>query len=551
MSEQKKQLAQEIKLKFSNLSQMRRPYEAAWKEITRLITPGKDFWSEIKDSKQTSDSPVYDGTAISSVRILADGLQGFMAPRGRFFKIGLESYAVAERQPTGDLRRYLQYLEKLFTLIFERSNFYDSINIMFRTGSTIGTVVTYIEELVGEDKVVFMVAHPKQVWIAENSYNVIDTVFRKVMMSHRDILSRWEDDLSEEYAREIKTDPYKEKAVIHAVFPREDRDITKLNKENKKFASVWMIEDSDTILSEGGFDALPYIVWRWNIENGGTYGWSQGNEALNDTLTANQMGKTLIEAAHEAVHPALNIPQERMGMVDLRPRGMNPFVEPNRKISPINTLGSYPIGIDREAKKQQDIKEHFFTDMFLMLNNSMESKKTATEVMELQAEKSIILQAITARIQSELFDGIFDRILAMAMDAGWVIPPSPEILQAIGADKIKIDYINLMTAMQNRYQEMQLVGYEVDQILKYVEVAPETADVIDFEALAEYRLDRSNVPQTIIRDKRKRRLIRQQRAEMQQQQMQSENMMKQAKAIKDFGDTDADNLDQVMAAAGG
>jgi len=550
-SEEMKKLAEEITLKHGQLKKFRQPYEFTWKEITKYIAPGKNFWKELRDTTPETSEDIYDGTPISAVRTLADGLQGYMARRGHFFALTLEHSKITRRPLTGPVKAYLQYLEEVFNHIFERSNFYEAVNEYFRTGATIGTLVAYIEEEVGEDRLVFSAAHPKQVWIAENAYRKVDTVFREIMMTSREILQRWEKNLEKEMQENLEKTPYEDYRVLHAVFPRTDRDVTKLDGKNKRYASVWLLEKDKVILEHSGFDTFPYIAWRWSIEHGGTYGWAPAHEAINDVYRSNQLNKTLLEAAHESVHPMLNVPQEKMGLIEIKPRGMVPYNESGRTVTPIQTVGSYPVARDREEALELAIKDHFFTDMFLMLNNSMDSRKTATEVMEMQSEKAVILQSVTARIESELFDQIFDRVFALATSAGWIMPPSPEVIEQIGRDPVRIDYVNLLTLLQNRYQEMQLVDYEIQQILRYYELDPSVVDIVDFDEVADYKAAKSSLPPKLLRDKRKRDQIRQQRAQAQQQQIESENLAKQARAVRDMGETNAQNVGQVLGAAGG
>jgi len=537
-------LAKEVLLKHNRLKEFRQPYEAEWKDITKFVLPGKNFWTEIKNSSAKSSVEIFDGTAIHAVRILANGLQGYMARKGKFFRIELDTKSKRRQEPM----EYLQNLEDLFNWIFDRSNFYDYINEVFRTGSTIGTVVSYIEPVNGE-KLRFHVCHPKDVWIAENDFHEVDTVSRELRMTSRDIVSRW-DTVPEEILKDAEKNPYNEHLVIHQTFPRTDRDVTKIDKKNKKFVSAWVLNEKKFLLDESGFDVFPYVVWRWSTEHGGTYGRGPAHDALVDVLRSNLMSKDLLNASNRYLNPPVNVPQEKMDLLDLNPGGMNPYADPSRIVVPVNTGGSYPIGRDRELAIEARIKDHFMTDMFLTLNNNVDSKRTATEVMEMQSEKAAVLEPTTARIESEQFDAMFDLVFYHATMLNWVPKPPDDVLQILSNNTVKINYTNLMGALRDRYYNLQQIDQDIARIMTLSQVDPSILDNLDLDALAEHLLKKSTFPHTAIRSKRLREAIRAQRAQAQQEQVESENLQKQASALKDMSGADPKMLQQIGSSVG-
>ena len=548
MEESKK--GKDILTKLEQLKKFRSPYEADWKLISKFMAPGLNFWDFVKDTSPGSSKDIYDTTPISAVKTLANGLQGYMVSRGTFFKISLESYKLYNRKPTGIVRAYVQQLELLFRMIFERSNWYDAINQMLRNGATIGTVVVYPEEIVGEDELVFTVVHPKEVWIQDNNYKKVDTVFREFKMTYRDLVERF-DITDATYIKNAETSPYGEVTIVHAVYPRTDRDVEKIDNKNKKFASVWVLKEKEAVLEESGFDMLPYIVWRWSTEHGGTYGRSPANDALYDAFRSNILNKTMLEASQESIHPSLNVPQEKMDTIDLTPRSMNPYADPSRIITPIQTIGNYPVGLDREQALEKVIKDHFFVDMFLMLNNTASDKRTAAEVYAMQAEKATVLRPTTARIESELFDATFDLLYSMAEQNGWLPPVPNELVELLQGEQISIDYENLINYMADSSRDSQTTDVVINKIMSLAQVDPTVMDNLNLDAYANHELDKSILPADIVRSPREVAQIRSTRAQAQKQQMDTENLQKQASAMKDLGDTDAQNVSKMMGNASG
>lgn len=552
---EKQKRYQQLNKLWGDLKNSRTNYEAGWKDITRFCAPQRDFWTTIKENAYAPAAQVYDGTPISALNLLANGLQGYMASKTtKSFKVGLESFRTLRHQPyEGRMRRYMQDVEEVFYRMINQSNFYTAANEAFHVGGSIGTTVMFVDLVPGEQRLVNMVCKPNDVWIAENDVGIVDTIYRRMNMTAKDIVRRWEKGLTEEFIKQAAAAPYGLHEIVHCVLPRDTRDASKIDNLNKAFASYWLLTENTTILQESGFDENPYIVWRWSTPNGGTYGWSPAHSAMADILRSNQANKTLLEAAHLAVYPALNVPQEQMGKLDLRPRGMNPYIDPSRMVKPIQQLGSYPIAKDREDAINMTIREHFFVDMFLMLNQAaqMTGKFTATQVLEMQSEKAAIMGAITTRIESEFFDPLFDRYFEIAGQQGWLPQPPPELLEILEGSDVKIDYIGPMTQVQQRFYQMQSIEQPMDKLIKYGQFFPEILDIVDPDKFGKHLVNDSSLPQDFIRDEKVIKEVRVRRSQQQQAAMDAENAQKNARATKDMASADPQTLKQLMSEATG
>lgn len=535
--------AQELMQLWADLKSRRTKQEQQWKDIVKWVAPERNSDELYKD--QPTFPTLYDGTPLSALTYLANGLQGYMANRSsRSFKIGMESSLMLRHKPyEGRLRRYMQDLDELFYWMLDRSNFYDAINEVFRIGGSIATATLYVDTVPGEDELVNVVVDPFDVWISENEAKRVDTVFRRVQLHAKDVLRLFGDKLDEQFKAEAKLKPYQDHELLHCVLPRDTRDATKIDNLNKRYASYWLLANRGKILRESGYDEIPYICWRWSTPHGGVYGWGPAHNAYNDVLMSNQITKTTLEAAHAAVWPALSVPQEMMGKINLQPRGMNPYIDPNRRVYPINQTGSYPIAIDREQRVRQAIKEHFFVDIFLALNQGAEyGKRTATEVLEMQSEKAVLLGSITTRIESELFDPLFDRYFELAALQGWLPPAPPELYDVLGNADLKIDYIGPMTQVMQRFYAKQSVDLPLQRILTYAQFWPELRLAVNGVKLGKHLVNDSTLPQDIIASDRE---IEAQIAQIRQTQMaaaQADTAQKNARALKDLGSADQSQL---------
>ena len=512
-------------------------HEQMWKTITAFCAPDRNFWTAMKEKRGEVSRNIFDGTPMSAVNIMANALQGYMASKvTKSFEVSIDHPRIIGHYPfEGRVRQYIQELDEGLSWMINHSNFYDAVNEIFRVGGTIATAVVYADKVPGENRIVNHIAHANDVWIAENDSRVVDTVARVVRMSARDIVSRWGDKVPESLRELAKKSPLSMHEVLHMVVPRAIRDVTKIDNLNKPYASFWILAADRILLSESGFDYNPYVTWRWSTPNSSTYGWGPSHSAMAEVLRINRITKTMVDAAHLSVFPAMNVPAEARGRLNLEPRGMNPYVDPSRIVTPIQQVGQYPIGRDREEDVREIIRQHYHVDMFVMMTqHNAYGNRTATEVLEMQAEKAAIMGAVTSRIEGELFDRLFDRYFEIGMREGWLPAPPPEAYDILQGAEIKVDYIGPMSQIQNRFYQKQSIDIPIQRMLAYAEVMPEMLDVINTTELATHMANESNLPESVIRSRQEVIEIQAARAQIMAQAQQAELNQANARAAKDF-----------------
>lgn len=504
--------------KFSYLEKERKNWETEWQEIADFVNPRRsNFNWNTEDRGKRTGTKIYDGTAQNALQLLADGLLGYLvSPSSNWFKLTFEN------QKIGDLpgaRMWLQEVEKILYWLFNHSNFYESISQVFLDGGSIGTATLYIEEDLNEDGIHFSARHPKEIYVQENRYGQIDTIYRKYYMPAREVIKAFgKDKFDDSFLERAKNEPYTPVVMLHVVVPREDRDYLKIDQKNKPYASIYIMEEDRKLLREGGYDTNPYVVWRWRTNTDETYGRSPAWDALSDILKSQQMGKTLMKKAHQSVDPPVMYPAELTGQLQLDPGGRMPYRDPSRQVIPLNNGSNYPIGKDQEHEIKLSIKEHFRVDFFMMLSSMVGQKMTATQVVEMQSEKAAILGSVLGRLTNELLDPTFDRVFAIAQKAGW-LPPAPPALMKYAGTELKIDYIGPLAQKQKQFINNQGLSQALGQVLPLAQFNQEILDLMNWDEVGEHILRSTGAPETVIRSPEERQQIRGQRAQMQQAQM--------------------------------
>jgi len=527
MNEQDRKLYDEITSKYKQLAELRKPWESTWKDIARFVNPKRVEWdSETTTQEARRATEVYSSTAISALDLMCNGLIGYLVSRTTpWIRLKAENTQLMQYS---EVRQYFQDVEEQLYSEFNRSNFYDIMSELFHDAGSTGTACAHVDEDVGRERVNFTARHPKEIYLADDRYGVVDTVYRRYTMTVKQIIEEFSEKngagegnmLDEAWIDENKERPFKKFSVIHAVYPREKRDQSKDDNRNKKYASVYILEGQQRVLRNSGIDELCDIVWRWDKNTDEVYGRSPAWTALADIMRDNRIAKDLMRLGEYTVNPAVQYPGRIEYRLSLMPGGKNPYRDPNELIQPIK-LGEYPVGNDRELRLTEAIKDAFFVDFFLGLQE-ISKTMTVPEVMERQSEKATVLSAAVGRINSELLDPMITKTFDVATDAGRM-PIPPDVLLEYGA-RVKIEYIGPLAQVLQRTFATQGIKRSLENVLPYMQFFPDMLDTINSDELVKQMMIAGGMPEKIIRGDDEVAMIRQQRA-MQAQAMQQQQAM--------------------------
>ena len=536
-------LGQKILLRQSKMECVRRPYEdGMWVAITRLGNPRReDIRAEDSTNLkgQRKGRAVYDGTALGSLGIWADGMQGFLLS-GSWFRSEMSN---PELNELDNVRNWLQIYDRKMYAAFERSNYYAVLAEWFRDAGSIGTATLYTEEEIGANKAVHIVVHPREIWIAENLSGEVDTVHRKFMMTARQMEQKFGlENLSTMAKNNLEKEPDKEHEILHAVFPNEDRMFGKRTSKNKVFRSIYIESKSSeanegpNILRDAGFDINPYAVWRFRKSSDEIYGYSPMADALVEVFSLNQFGKTRIQYAHKSVAPARNVPVEMRGRVRDEPNGNNYYDDPKRIISNIALGGNYPVSIEETKMVQESVKDKFRVKFFQAFIGR-QGEATREEIIQIKNEQAGLMIAQTDRVYVEGIRRIFDIVSDIedrrgAFSEAQGMPPIPdEILESGGT--INFVLTGPLRQAQRQVTELQPIIETNRAIAEAAEILqkPEMLDVINGDLTAEAIAEAGFYPQKLINSKDVRQQIREDRAAAIAEREQREMLLEAAKTV--------------------
>jgi hypothetical protein len=526
-----------ILTRLKELEEVRLPYETErWEDIGRLVYARREDISQNTTYRKGlhKGKDIYDGTPLGALNTWADGMQGFLVSESlNWFRSEMDNPLLNE---IDEVREWLQEYDRIMYSAFRRSNFYAIVGEWFRDAGSIGTATLYIEEDIKRDSAVHLCIHPREVFIDENKFGEVDTVFRKFELTARQAVQKFDEKKLSRFIKEnAEKHPSKMHKFVHAVCPNDDMWYGKRTYKGMEFKSTYVEQEGGdanhkvgNIVREGGYDINPYAVWRFRKNSDEPYGYSPATDGLTEVFSLNQIGKTMIQAAQISVQPALNVHESMRGNVRMTPGGYN-YTDDIQKhgIQPVTSGINYPIGIDQQERLQKSLEEKYRVNFFQMLTRSDAGKqrKSVEEVRMMKAEQAVLMGPQVDRLYDEGLKKVFDIVSDMEDRAGR-LPPAPDVVYDFGGT-ININLTGPLAQSQKELFKIQPIQNGINTLAPMAQLFPQILDRIDEDEMAEEILETTAFPQRLIRTDEEVQKIRDERAK-QQAQAQAQQMALEA-----------------------
>jgi len=515
--------ATDLKQRLSDLKNARSTWESHAQEIIDYLMPFRQgiINKDVEGTKKMTK--IYDSTGTQALQLFAAGLCSRLTNASlKWFRVGPENRALKNSR---NVKLWMQEVEEIYYWVYNKSNFYTTINETYLDEGGLGTSVIYVGNH-PDWKVYYDFLNLGECYPAMNQYGQIDTNFREYEMSARAMQQKWGNKISDKAKAHIESNkPDENVMVLHAVYPRKDRDTAKVDNRDMKWAEVYMEPDGEHIINESGYREFPYCISRFFAASGETLGRGPGMIGLPDVKMLQQMEQDILKAGQKKLSPPVLLPSDGfLGPIKLTPNGIN-FYRGDASMQ--EKIGVFPapedLGYAEEKleQKRNQIRRIFFNDLMVL---AQDKETTATEFIQVAQEKMQMLGPFLGRLQTEKFNPLFDRTFNILWDAGEIPPPPPELIRAGGG--IKIDYISPLAIAQKNAETqgiMQTAGF-TGQIAA---VNPDIVDIIDWDESVRRVAENSGMPQTLLRSPEDVAGIRQMR-QKKQQAMEMAQMMQEA-----------------------
>jgi len=506
-----KDLAHILLSRFGSLQTSRATWESHWQEIADYVVPRKADVTKTRSPGDKRAELIFDGTAIHAAELMSASLHGMLTNAStKWFGLRFQ-----DRFLDGDdtAKEWLGGVEDVMYQAFSRSNFQEQIHELYHDLITFGTGVMFIESD-DEFQLRFSTRHISECYLSEDENGRVDTVYRKFKMPARAAVARFgESAVPQRVAKMLQKNPYEEVTFIHAVYKRDERDVTRVDALNKPFASVYMDQEEKKIISESGFDEFPYTAPRFlkaSFEIG--YGRSPAMTALADIKMLNKMCEVTIRAAQKQVDPPLLVPDDGF-ILPIRtvPGGLNFYRSGTRdRIEPLNIGANNPLGLNMEEQRRKAIQSAFYVDQLIL---GQGPQMTATEVVQRTEEKMRLLGPVLGRLQAELLQPLITRVYNI-LERKQFFRVAPEFIQN---NDISIEYVSPLAKAQ-RMGDVQSAMRLFELLGPVAQIDRGIMDYVDSDGLTKHMIRALSVPASAVRGDEEVAAIRQQRQARQEEQ---------------------------------
>lgn len=441
---------QRLLRRWGALKQERSTWEAHWRDLSRYLLPRNGrFLVEDRNKGLKRHNDLLDGTATWALRVMAAGMMaGATSPARPWFKLRAQDAALNKRH---DVQLWMEDATQAVQGVFRKAKTYPSLHQIYGELGCFGTACNYLQE----DPKTVLRHHPVTIGeyaIATDSTGDVNTVYREFGMTVEQLVETFGlANVSMMVRQAYERGDYDQwQTVLHAVYPRKTRDLTKRDNRNMRFASCYVETNGEEpkLLRESGYDEFPAIVPRWDVAGGDIYGNSPGMEALGEVMGLQFKQLRLAKGIDYQTDPPLLLPETLSGRDNEALPGGRVYANA-ADADVIKSLFDVRLDLghlDRVIERSQGmVGRIFYADMFLMIANSSDTtQRTAAEIAERHEEKLVMLGPVLERQQDDVQRPLVDRAF-MGLLKGGALPPLPPDL--VGQE-LEVEFVSAIAQAQ-------------------------------------------------------------------------------------------------------
>lgn len=547
-------LKQQLNKQLSQLKAERLSFEPHWRELSDFTRPRSTrFTASEVNRGDRRNSKIIDPAAVMAARTLSSGMMsGITSPARPWFRLATPDRDLMDYGP---VKLWLETVEQRMNEVFNRSNLYQSLPLMYED---LGTFATGAMAVVADpQRVIRTVPFPTgSFYIANGADLSVDTAVREFSMTVRQVITEFGmDAVSDTVKSQWNSGQYGQWVnVVHAVYPNLDRQTGKLEAKHKAYKSVYYEANStdDKLLRESGYDEFPIMAPRWEVNGEDVYGSScPGMVALGSVKALQLLQRRKAQMIDKITNPPLQAPASiKSQRISTIPGGINylPMADVNNQIKPLFQIPANGTnGLLEDIQDTRQIIDHaYFVDLFRMMQTVNTRSMPVEAVAEMREEKLLMLGPVLQRLDSELLDKLINRTFSVMAENN-LLPVPPDEMQGM---QLKVEYISVMA------QAQKAIG--VSSIERFIgftsgigQFSPDALDKINVDETIDAYATSIGVPPSVVATNEQVAQIREQRA--QQQAMAQQMQMAQAAVggAQALGNTPMDDNSALATLAGG
>ena len=501
--------------RFSRMKNMRGTWESHWEEISERVLPRSSEFTGTRTNGDKRTEKLYDATSALALERFAAAVESLLTPRGAKWHTLRASDPGLNEDP--EVAAWFDSVERiLFHYRYApRANFASQMHESYLSLGAFGTGAMFVDEKFDEG-FRYRAVHLADLYIAENEHGIVDTVYRKMDCTARQVAMMFGDEnVSADMLKKANDNPDERVEILHVVAPRSDRNVSMRDRINMEYGSGYYEMKTRKLMEEGGFEDFPYIISRYVTAPREVYGRSPAMMVLPDIKMLQAMSRVVIRAGEKVVDPPLLIADDGAILPVNTKAGGATFARLDGRsqapIQPLNTGGRPDIGEEMMERRRRTINDAFLVTLFQILVDS--PAMTATEVLQRAQEKGALLAPTIGRQQSETLGPLIERELGVLARQD-LLPPVPDIL---ADQEYQVEYVSPLSRAMKSEEGVGILR-TLEMVQPIAAVDPSVMDNFDFDEITRVLADVNGVPQRILKTADNIEAERESRAQQQQLQ---------------------------------
>jgi len=543
-----------LDMQFDNMKKDRDPWIDHWRELSQYILPRLGRWltSDRNDGSKKNSKINNEVGTIAHRTLTANMFTGTTSPSRRWFRL---VPPIPSLEDDWEVKRWLQVVETIMYEIYEKSNFYNSIQSVYEEQALFGTGCMIIEP--DFDNVInCKTLTAGQYMITVDGKGRFHSLAREFEMTYAQMVETFgvegPERVSDKIVHSYEQGGHDEltRVVRHMIFRKDSRiDLRNCRPDHDWASAYWDPQDNDEgerFLRTNGYHEQPVVAPRWDVTAEDPYGRSPSMDAL-PTIKSIQKLEEDIALQTELVGqpPTWGLPGMKGEPLSTLPGAVNfgsPGTPGQPALAPVYQIDPR-IGEMRQSMQQLEdrVRKDLYSDLFLLMSQSDHPQVTAREVEERSSEKLQTLGQVFERQRTELLNPTNDAVFGYAFRAG-ILPEPPESLVDT---EMKVEYISSLA------QAQRMIGtIAIDRMVDFTARLGEATQDINAavkldtqQAMDEYASLSGVPPSTIRSDEDVEKILKEK--ELEQQAAQRGAQMQQAADIAKTASQapiDSDNL---------
>jgi hypothetical protein len=476
--------------------------ESEWLTIGELCAPRKTNVLKGAPPGAKLTAGRYTGLGEESALLLANALLGNLTnPSQRWQSLQMRRSAL---NTVNSVQNWTDTASTEFSQALNASNFVTEASEFYLDLGTFGTAAMFKEARPAPMGIfggwVFRTLQIGTYCIAEDKEGRVDTLFRSMAMTVRQAYQHWGENIGTEWLEFLKgtggnkAEPDKLVAVLHAIYPRADRNPNRLDARNMPWASCYVDTERKRILGEGGFRRFPALVARWGTSAGEVRA-EPRHTAIPDLQSLNRAIE--LEYAGWALDLAPPLfEQERavVGSLDWTPSARNVVRKGKDSVWTLGSGSRYDISTLKKEEIRKTIEKAFFVDQIRALPPAdRPSYMTAYEVAKRYEETFKLLGSGFGHLKFGFLQPLIEGGVSDLYEAE-VLPPPPAEMDG---EEIDIEYLGPLARAQQA-ADLQALDLETAWVLQAEPLVPGIKDNYRWDAIAQHRARVRGIPASLI-----------------------------------------------------